>query len=435
MTSTDNAPVDRASGGVVERSGPTGTEIAVIHRARHKDWTLPKGHPKGSETWGETAVREVHEETGCKAELESLAGSVSYIVHGVPKIVVFFRMRLVEEGDFRPSEEVDKLEWMTPRRAVTTLTHEGERGLLMRLFELRATSPRLPWIRRILGSGAMEYERLSATLAAYKDEFEVRDARSAVTAGWDWAGHGRVLLRNASQALAEYRLDEAWRYLNAAKRLEVFGMSAEELAIEHVRVRSETGKKLRSWRLEAAELVLNPSSDSRSSAGQNAPPTASSIYAAREILDEHYANVYFKLRLLGQRLAVLPAFMLLALLALFLSVYYGATGSEPGTVLGDWKRLVSVMALGSAGAVLSAIITAVRGAGRIPELFSQKWFELIRPLVGAASAVVVLVVLEAGVTSFLSVQGAVGYPLAVLAGFSERLVTKAMESMETAAEK
>ncbi len=33
----------RAAGGVVLRDGPEGPEVAVVHRPRYDDWSLPKG--------------------------------------------------------------------------------------------------------------------------------------------------------------------------------------------------------------------------------------------------------------------------------------------------------------------------------------------------------------------------------------------------------
>ena len=39
-----------------------GDRIAVIHRPRYDDWSLPKGKLDPGETFEEAAVREIHEE-------------------------------------------------------------------------------------------------------------------------------------------------------------------------------------------------------------------------------------------------------------------------------------------------------------------------------------------------------------------------------------
>ena len=55
-----------AAGGVLWRPGyrESAAEIAVIHRPRYDDWSLPKGKVDPGETEPVTAVREVFEETG-----------------------------------------------------------------------------------------------------------------------------------------------------------------------------------------------------------------------------------------------------------------------------------------------------------------------------------------------------------------------------------
>ena len=50
---------DDAAGGDAERP-----EVAVVHRPRYDDWSLPKGKVDPGETEPVTAVREVLEETG-----------------------------------------------------------------------------------------------------------------------------------------------------------------------------------------------------------------------------------------------------------------------------------------------------------------------------------------------------------------------------------
>ena len=59
----------RAAGGVVLREGREGIEVAVVHRPRHDDWSLPKGKLDPGESFAEAALREVEEETGLRCEL------------------------------------------------------------------------------------------------------------------------------------------------------------------------------------------------------------------------------------------------------------------------------------------------------------------------------------------------------------------------------
>ena len=45
---------------------PTRVEVALVHRPRYDDWSLPKGKVDPGETEPVTAVREVEEETGLR---------------------------------------------------------------------------------------------------------------------------------------------------------------------------------------------------------------------------------------------------------------------------------------------------------------------------------------------------------------------------------
>jgi 8-oxo-dGTP pyrophosphatase MutT (NUDIX family) len=123
-------PQVRAAGGVVVRERGGGHEVAVVHRPRYDDWSLPKGKAHPGEPWEEAAVREVREETGLRCELGDELESVTYLDRkGRRKLVRFWRMRPIE-GEFVPSDEVDELRWLTPAAAGETLTYEHDRALV-----------------------------------------------------------------------------------------------------------------------------------------------------------------------------------------------------------------------------------------------------------------------------------------------------------------
>jgi len=122
--------VIEAAGGLVWDGSGEGRRLAVIRRPKYGDWTLPKGKLEPGERSQAAAIREVGEETGCEVEITGFAGSVSYTVRGVPKVVLFWHMVPVSEPEFQPSEEVDEVEWLTVEEAVDRLTYPGERDLV-----------------------------------------------------------------------------------------------------------------------------------------------------------------------------------------------------------------------------------------------------------------------------------------------------------------
>jgi 8-oxo-dGTP diphosphatase len=124
--------VIRAAGGLLWRPGPRALRLAVVHRPRYGDWSLPKGKLERGESFPAAALREVREETRCEARLGPLAGVAWYRVGPHPKLVVYWHMDLVEEVPFEPDEEIDGLVWLTAREALARLDHASERRIVAR---------------------------------------------------------------------------------------------------------------------------------------------------------------------------------------------------------------------------------------------------------------------------------------------------------------
>ena len=122
-----------AAGGVVERDGL----IAVVHRPRYDDWSLPKGKLDKNESSERAALREVLEETGLRCQLAEELEPVRYEDNrGRPKVVRYWRMEVLE-GDFVDNDEVDELRWLKPAEAVELLSYSHDRDLIAALSEAR----------------------------------------------------------------------------------------------------------------------------------------------------------------------------------------------------------------------------------------------------------------------------------------------------------
>lgn len=125
-------PVVRAAGGLLWRDGPSGPRVALVHRPRRNDWSLPKGKLDDGECWETAALREVLEETGCEARITSFAGASSYFGKRAPKIVLYWHMALVREGRLDAGEEIDEVAWLAPAEAMGRLDYELDRRLVAR---------------------------------------------------------------------------------------------------------------------------------------------------------------------------------------------------------------------------------------------------------------------------------------------------------------
>jgi phosphohistidine phosphatase SixA/8-oxo-dGTP pyrophosphatase MutT (NUDIX family) len=120
----------RAAGGVVWRDDDGVPRVAIVHRNRYDDWTLPKGKLEPGESAFAAAGREVAEETGARVAVTRRLGEVHYLVDGVtPKSVRFWAMRYLS-GEFTPSDEVDGLRWLAVADAREQLSYDRERGIL-----------------------------------------------------------------------------------------------------------------------------------------------------------------------------------------------------------------------------------------------------------------------------------------------------------------
>ncbi|WP_372910457.1 NUDIX hydrolase [Salinigranum sp.] len=123
-----------AAGGLLWRTDAAGRDeprLAVVHRPRYDDWSLPKGKLEPGELLPETAVREVEEETGFAVRREGFAGRYQYEVAAGPKSVFVWRMHAVADRG-RPDDEVDELAWLRVDEALDRLTYALERDLLRR---------------------------------------------------------------------------------------------------------------------------------------------------------------------------------------------------------------------------------------------------------------------------------------------------------------
>jgi 8-oxo-dGTP diphosphatase len=116
-----------AAGGIVERDG----RIALVHRPKYDDWSLPKGKLDDGESFEAAALREVLEETGLTCTLGAELEPTRYRdPKGRPKLVRYWRMTPTGDGVFRPSREVDALRWVTPEEARRLLSYDHDRALV-----------------------------------------------------------------------------------------------------------------------------------------------------------------------------------------------------------------------------------------------------------------------------------------------------------------
>ena len=119
----------QAAGGLVVRADG---RVAVVHRPRYDDWSLPKGKLDPGESFEDGARREVWEETGVRGRIREELQPVEYVDRkGRDKLVRWYRMDVDGEPDeFVPNDEIDELRWLTPAEALDVVDYDHDRALL-----------------------------------------------------------------------------------------------------------------------------------------------------------------------------------------------------------------------------------------------------------------------------------------------------------------
>lgn len=136
-----------SAGGVVFNS-----DKILLLRKFNGGWVLPKGHVKKGETFSETALREVKEESGIKAELGEYIDSIEYQYFNFRrmkkshKTVHWFTM-YSEEMEFIPLEKegFNEARYVDSKKALNILIHKNEKRIIEKAIEIVNRSDDQAW--------------------------------------------------------------------------------------------------------------------------------------------------------------------------------------------------------------------------------------------------------------------------------------------------
>jgi 8-oxo-dGTP diphosphatase len=127
-----DTPVIRAAGAVLWRySTSKKIEIALVHRPRYDDWSLPKGKVEEKESHIACAYREVLEETGYASIFGPQIGQAMYKVPEGKKVVRYWSAQAIEEpvGSI-DKNEIDEILWLEVKEARKKLTLDDDRAIV-----------------------------------------------------------------------------------------------------------------------------------------------------------------------------------------------------------------------------------------------------------------------------------------------------------------
>ena len=436
----------RATGAVVWRRDAPGWRVALVRRTRHgaPEWSLPKGHVNEGETPEQAARREVLEETGWEVALGPAAGTIRYPLSGPradhpedegaewKEVSFWHAFALAERPGGRARDgEVSDVSWLSPREARELLTHPEQRELVEPDAE-PAAAPRRDFG---LWSARWRRERLVQALALYRVQIADLEAsgQSGLTPDQLVAVRAEIhrLLEAADRALARHDLNGAWEGLFAAQEREVLTWSDSAVAARSAELLEETERKIGDhWRAKAIRGLLAP-------IGQAAPDASGSRPDARDarerlsralrLRNEGFSNTYRRLDNTRRQLALLAAVsvVIAAVLAVLLATSVVPLGRKGDP---DADQVLGVILFGGLGGSFSGALSLLKAQPKpIPQALAEGWSTLMRPVIGAVGALAAFAFLTAGL---LGIDGATAaYAVAFAAGFSERLVSRAAESL------
>ena len=107
-------------------------QILLIKHANSGHWSFPKGHVEAGETEVETAVREIKEETGVNAVIDTrFREVVTYSPKkDVLKDVVYFFATTEDYETSNQEEEVSEIKWMDMDKVLGSVSYKNDKELV-----------------------------------------------------------------------------------------------------------------------------------------------------------------------------------------------------------------------------------------------------------------------------------------------------------------
>ena len=275
-------------------------------------------------------------------------------------------------------------------------------------------------------------DRLAAARQTVGERFEGLLTQCPYPKPW-WVECVQRSLENATQAFNQRDLDRGWGAIHDAERFMVFGLTDDDLLSRAATLAAECPSKLKNWRAEAVaalfqraglQELLKPDAPSLRDKGKRLA-LESAVAEALSVLHESSNNIYHRVHLVGEQLRNMVIWCGLILLAVLGASLVPDDHSSPFY----FTKIFPVLLAGALGGVVSTMIQLSRvGESKIPESLVQGLITSGRPLVGAASALFLYVVLFSNVVTLISKPPdkdeafAAALVLGFAAGFAEKLV-------------
>ena len=123
---------EKSCGAIVFYLKENKEQILLIKHSNSGHWSFPKGHVEAGETEVETAVREIKEETGVDANIDTRFRTVvTYSPKkDVIKDVVYFFATSDSYETEKQEEEVSEVRWVDINKALSSVSYKNDKELV-----------------------------------------------------------------------------------------------------------------------------------------------------------------------------------------------------------------------------------------------------------------------------------------------------------------
>lgn len=116
--------------------------VAILYRAKHRDWTFPKGHVEPGEATSDTTRREVSEETGLP--VRSVSGELPPLRYAHPSgdsiVLHMFLLQSTDDAKLKSEHAGDKVTWTDYREVAARLSYQNVKEYYLSIFDEVANS-------------------------------------------------------------------------------------------------------------------------------------------------------------------------------------------------------------------------------------------------------------------------------------------------------
>ena len=134
MEQTQKDRVEKAGAIVLHHADSA--KIALIYRAKEKDWSFPKGHIESDETPLAACIREVEEEIGLKVNMLFQLPDNEYLHKTGRKIITHMYLVRSKGGNFIPEHPGDKIEWTDIQEVKNRLVYDNLKNYYQSILPL-----------------------------------------------------------------------------------------------------------------------------------------------------------------------------------------------------------------------------------------------------------------------------------------------------------